>query len=173
MLFAWTGRLVLGVKVCAIFRPCVPSLVYPQPLIRELSDVAFDNGGVESGDFTHIFFLVPGGRNLEWRINVKHESLLLFIPGDEDRKNRSPCAQRKRGNAGGGGSWNAEEIYKDPFVRLSVKVNENAECTARAQSSEHGTHGRAFIYGAVAESRASLFNQAFDERIINAARKET
>src|SRR5262249_47646577 len=115
-----------AIEVGFAFRPGLPPLMHPQPLVgipaRALFYDPCEYGGVQ----THLFFEVAGANQLQLRLEGETMPLEFLVPYQEARDHRGIGPESKYRQSAGGACWYAEKITKDALVLKRIDVDQEA-----------------------------------------------
>src|ERR1051326_8335179 len=117
------GRLchmALSVQPRLAFRAGFPAAVDPEPLVRILAGVVFDDVVEERGIGKGVGFDVAGGDELERGIEADAVFAELAVPDGEGRQDGGAGMQRDAGDAGGRTGRDAEEGDEGALGRRHV-----------------------------------------------------
>src|ERR1700719_3864183 len=142
-------------------RASLPALVNPEPLVRMLAHVGFNHSHEARGILTHVRIFIAGAHKLERACELQVIFLLIGVPRQKPRNDRSIRAQRDSCDARCGGSWFAKKIHEDTFVEQCVRVGQNADRAAFAKHFQNSARGTVFFDRTIPGKTAI----AIDERV--------
>ena len=117
----------LPVNVRLPWRPCLPALMDPEPLVRVKTDHPLNGRREASRVHLNVLIMIAGANQLDRRVTVKKVALPFLVPNGAGWDHHGISLQGERCDARGCASQLPKEGNKNSFARLGVEIGQDTE----------------------------------------------